>query len=146
MSKNVQAFTLFNTLKAAGKKGVSKSDIAKVLGVKESSVPVYIFNMKKAYKAKFEVIKNGRQIVAYKLANADEVKIPQLRRNAKGVVKSVTKTLKKKASKTVKAAKVAKPKVVTPATTGEVPVLDADMEITEFSDSEFNDIRTSLGL
>jgi len=144
MSKNVQAFTLFNTLKAAGKKGVSKVEIAKVLGVKESSVPVYIFNMKKAYKAKFEVVKKGRQIVAYKLANVDDIKIPQLRKNAKGVVKSVTKAVKKKASKTVKGVKSAK--VVAPVSTGEVPVLDADMEITEITDSEFNDIRSSLGL
>ena len=145
MSKNVQAFTLFNTLKAAGKKGVSKVEIAKVLGVKESSVPVYIFNMKKAYKAKFEVIKKGRQIIAYKLANVEDLEIPQLRKNAKGVA-PVTKAVSKKASvkktKAVKPSKVKIAKVVD----GEVPVLDADMEITEITDGEFNDIKSSLGL
>ena len=145
MSKNVQAFTLFNTLKAAGKKGVSKIEIAKVLGVKESSVPVYIFNMKKAYKAKFEVIKKGRQIIAYKLANVEDLEIPQLRKNAKGVA-PVTKAVSKKAS--VKKTKVVKPSKAKTAKVvdGEVPVLDADMEITEITDGEFNDIKSSLGL
>ena len=69
MSKNTQAYILFNMLKAAGDKGVNKEQVAKALNVKESSVPVYFFGMKKLYKADIEVIKNGRQVVAYKLNN-----------------------------------------------------------------------------
>ena len=67
-----------------------------------------------------------------------------LRKNAKGVA-PVTKAVSKKTS--VKKTKAVKPSKTTKVVeTGEVPVLDADMEITEFTESEFDDIRSSLGL
>ena len=136
MSKNTQAYILFNMLKAAGDKGVNKEQVAKALNVKESSVPVYFFGMKKLYKADIEVIKNGRQVVAYKLNNPNEVTgVPQTRGAGKlKVVKKVKKTV------------AAKPtKVLTKNLDGaEFPILDND--VPHISDHEFNDIKTSLGI
>ena len=143
MAKNTQAFILFNMLKAAGNKGVTKGEVAKALNVKETSVPVYFFGMKNLYKAEIETVKSGRQVVAYKLLNADQVTgVPQTR--GSGKVKAVTKAAPKKVSKTV-AVKTPKPSKVK-AVKNDIPVLDKEMEISEISDNEFADIKSSLGL
>ena len=134
MSKDTQAFILFNMLKAAGNKGVNKAQVAKALNVKETSVPVYFFGMKKLYNAEIEVIKNGRQVVAYKLTNPDKVTgVPKTR----GAGKIKPKAVKKVAVKT------AKP-LTKSLDNSEFPVLDN--EVKSFSDREFNDIKTSLGI
>jgi hypothetical protein len=144
MAKNTQAFILFNMLKAAGDKGVSRTQVAKALNVKETSVPVYFFGMKKLYKAEIETVKQGRQVVAYKLLNPDEVTgVPQTRGSGK---KSVTKPIAKKSKVVTKPVKKAAKK------TGETKVVekavapDADLQVTEITDSEFADIKSSLGL
>ncbi len=136
MAKNVQAFTLFSALKAAGSKGISKEEVAKILGVKDNSVPVYIFNLRKAYNANFKVVKDGRKIVAYILENVDELAIPQVRKNAKAP----------KGSGVVKAKKGVKTSPVAVESDGSVPTLDADLEIAEYGDRELSDIADSLGI
>jgi hypothetical protein len=136
MAKNTQAFILFNMLKAAGSKGVTRDQVATALQVKETSVPVYFFGMKKLYNADIETVKNGRQVVAYKLLNPDQVtNVPQTR--GAGKVKAVAK------KPLVKAAKVVKTNV---DDTGEIPTLDSDLRIAEITDREFGDIKSSLGL
>jgi hypothetical protein len=137
MAKNTQAFILFNMLKAAGSKGVTRDQVATALQVKETSVPVYFFGMKKLYNADIETVKNGRQVVAYKLLNPDQVtNVPQTR--GAGKIKVVTK------KPLVKAAKVVKTNVVDDS--GEIPTLDSDLRIAEITDREFGDIKSSLGL
>lgn len=137
MSKNVQAFTLFNALKAAGPKGISKDDVAKILGVADNSVPVYIFNLRKTYNANLKVVKDGRKIVAYILENADTVAVPQVRKNARGT--SATP----KAKKAVKAGVV---KAAPVTNDGSVSILDDDLEISDYGDAELRDIADSLGV
>jgi hypothetical protein len=137
MAKNTQAFILFNMLKAAGSKGVTRDQVATALQVKETSVPVYFFGMKKLYNADIETVKNGRQVVAYKLLNPDQVtNVPQTR--GAGKIKVVAK------KPLVKAAKVVKTNVVDDS--GEIPTLDSDLRIAEITDREFGDIKSSLGL
>ena len=139
MSKNTQAYILFNMLKAAGDKGVNKEQVAKALNVKESSVPVYFFGMKKLYKADIEVIKNGRQVVAYKLNNPNEVTgVPQTRGAGKIKAKPVKATAKAVVTKPVKVAKIK-------SSNFDVPTLD-QTDVPHISDREFNDIKTSLGI
>lgn len=137
MAKNVQAFTLFSALKAAGSKGVGKDEVAKILGVADNSVPVYIFNLRKTYNADFKVVKEGRKIVAYILENVDAVSVPQVRKNAKGTKPAKAGVVK--AKKGVKTAPVVE-------SDGSVPTLDADLEIAEYDDRELSDIADSLGV
>jgi hypothetical protein len=138
MSKNTQMFTLFNALKAAGDNGVSKEQLATILGVKEISVPVYLFDLKKFYKAELETVKNGRQIVSYKLINADKINVPQHRKGA------VTKVAPKPVKTVAKFASGSKNSIKEDSF--DVATLDPDMKVTEISDREFADIKSSLGL
>jgi hypothetical protein len=126
-------------LKAAGSKGVSKSEVANALSIKENSVPVYFFGMKKLYKAEIETVKQGRQVIAYKLLNADAVASPVPQHRGGG--RSVTKPIAKKKGKVI-ATKATKSK----ATKTETPKINSEMEISEISDSEFFDIKSQLGL
>lgn len=125
MAKNTQAFVLFNMLKAAGPNGVSKTEVANVLSIKESSVPVYFFGLKKQFNAEIETVKKGREIIAYKLVNADTIAVPQHRS------KNKKKLFNKKVAKT---------------TDAETPILDTDLMNAEIGENEFNDIKAQLGL
>jgi hypothetical protein len=144
MSKNTQMFTLFNILKGAGDKGVTKEKIAEVMGVKEVSVPVYLFELKKNFKAQLETVKNGRTILLYKLINADKIVVPQHRKGAI-LTKKVTQPLAKgNVPKAVKASGT--PKKSIKEDSFDVATLDPDIKVTEISDREFADIKSSLGL
>lgn len=164
MSNSTQAHNLYNLLVAAGSNGVSRSDIATHLGVSEGSVPVYIFGLKKFFSAEIENVKNGRKVVAYKLINASDIEVPShrlFRRNDNGAVvlsnpnagvtkpvkaikTKMTKVAKKKAAKVVNVPKPKNKKIV--VDDGDVAILDKDLEISEFTDAELNDIRSTLGL
>ena len=138
MSKSTQGYTLFNMLKAAGDKGVTKAEVAEKLGVKEGSVPIYFFGLRKFFKVEVESIKNGRAIVAYKLVNPDVVEVPQFRKDSKNYNKKKTSTSSVKAIN-----KITKSVV---SDDGEVPTLDKDLDLSGISDREFNDIKAHLGL
>jgi len=146
MAKNMQLYTLFNILKSAGSKGVTKAQVSKQLNVAENSVPVYMFSMKKYFKAEFTTIKNGRAIVAYVLDNADKITVPQFRKGSTGSKKSVTKAIAKKNKSVSKPVKAAKTKSVNIPSDGSVAIPDKDLHVAEISDREFDDIRSSLGL
>ena len=163
MSNSTQAHNLYNLLVAAGTTGVTRADIAVHLGVSEGSVPVYIFGLKKFFSAEIDNIKDGRKVVAYKLTNASDIEVPShrlFRRNDNGAVvlsnpnTSVTKPVKATKTKMTKAAKkkaakvvsVTKPKSKKVVDDGDIAILDKDLEISEFTDAELNDIRSTLGL
>ena len=126
MAKQTQNFRLFNLLKSAST--VSKEQIAKELGVKINSVPVYIHELKKLHKAEIETVRKGREVIAYKLVTKN-LKVPEHRKNAAGVAPK----------------KVAK--VVSTATEdGSVPIPDADLDVAQIGEREFADIRSALGV
>jgi hypothetical protein len=131
MSKNTQGYILYNMMKAAGDKGVTKTQIAQKLGVKESSIGIYLFGLRKFFNAEFDTVKQGRKVISYKLVNADKIQVRATRKGSK------TATVKTSAPmvKPVKSAKV--DKAVAP---------DADLHVAEISDREFSDIKSSLGL
>jgi hypothetical protein len=56
----------------------------------------------------------------------------------------VTKAAKKKAAKVVNVSNPKSKKVV--VDDGDIAILDKDLEISEFTDAELNDIRSTLGL
>lgn len=139
MSNATQAHSLYNLFTASPNKTVSRDDIAKHLEVSEGSVPVYIFALRKFFKADIENIKEGRKVVAYRLVNSDTIKVPShrvYRRNENGQV-----VLEKPAEANVPAkAGVVKFK------DGDVEILDKDLEMAQMGESEFADIKASLGL
>ena len=136
-----QGYMLFSLLKAAGKKGISRSEAAKALGVRESSVPVYFYGLRTLYGAEIEVQKQGRKVVGYTLLNPNECTISENgRRGTKTTkVKAKSKPMKSVSVKTVKATKAA---VVKDST----PILDSDLQISEIDDAELNDLKASLGI
>lgn len=149
MSNATQAHNLFTLLSKAGSKGVSRSDVAKHLGVLESSVPIYFFGLRKFFNAEIENIKNGRKVVGYRLLNADNIDVPSQRRNSNPVA-VVTKPIKATKAKVVKGTNK-KSAITKDADDGidfdsaDVSILDKDLD-TNFSDAEFDDIKATLGL
>jgi hypothetical protein len=115
-----QLFRLFDLLSKAGETGVPKSEIVSKLGVKESSVPVYIHSLKKKFKAEISNKTEGRVVVGYVLTNQPSV--PQFKRAAAPASKSTVSTAG-----------------------GETPVLDTDVT-TEYSEREVADISSALGV
>lgn len=134
MANKIQGFTLFNALKAAGDKGLTKTQIAEILKVAEGSVPVYIYDLKLFYKAEVENIREGRKVTGYVLKNADKIVVPENGRRGKNAKPSVAKPTA-----------VDKPIVESVGNKSEV-ILDKDLDIAEFSQREMNDIRSSLGI
>jgi len=126
MAKQTQSYRLFQLLSTGSL--VSKEQIAKELDVSLASVPVYIHELKKTFKVEVTSVREGRKILGYKVADTNKAKVPQFRKNNAEYVKPE------------------EPKKVVISDDGEVPVLDADAEITRVSDREFSDIRESLGV
>jgi hypothetical protein len=119
------------------------------LGCKPITAMVYISELRVAYNADIETIRDGRKVVSYKLLNPSELMafVDKLLKNKPIKTKAVAKV-----AKPVKAAKVqkvaaTKTKVATKPKDDEfdVPTLDAEMEIAEISDREFADLREQLG-
>lgn len=77
MSKLTQNYRLF-TLMQSGEV-ITKEKIQETLGVSMNSVPVYIHELKRLYKAEIEVVRDGRKVTGYKLTN--KIKVPQFRTN-----------------------------------------------------------------
>ena len=136
-----QGFMLFSLLKAAGKKGITRSEAAKALGVRESSVPVYFYGLRTLYGAEIEVQKQGRKVVGYTLLNPNECTIGENGRRGTKTTKAKVKSkpMKSVSTKTVKATKTATVKETT-------PILDSDLEISEIGADELSDLKASLGI
>ena len=144
-SGNHQGFMLFSLLKAAGKKGVTRAEAAKALGVRESSVPVYFYGLRTLYGAEIEVQKQGRKVVGYTLLNPNECTITENGRRGVKTAKAVKATKSK--PKSVMTAKTVKVSSSKKSASEEVtPILDSDLEISEIGDAELNDLKQSLGI
>lgn len=124
IKNETQLYRLFKLLTDAGEKGVKKDQIVTDLGVKDSSVPVYIHSLKKKFKAEITNVTEGRVVTGYVLTNTPEV--PQYKR--------AVLPLSKKSN-------VASTSVAT----GEAPILDTDVNV-EYSEREVADIGNVLGV
>jgi len=142
-SGNHQGYMLFSLLKAAGKKGVTRAEAAKALGVRESSVPVYFYGLRTLYGADIKVEKQGRKVIGYTLLNPNECTITENGRRGVKTTKAV-KASKPKAVMTAKTVKVSSSKKS--ASEEVTPILDSDLEISEIGDAELNDLKQSLGI
>lgn len=123
VKSETQLYRLFDLLSKAGETGLLKSEIVTKLGVKESSVPVYIHSLKKKFKAEITNQLEGRIVTGYVLTNQPSV--PQFKLTANRQIKSNVS--------------------VSTNTSGETPVLDTEVS-TEYSDREVADISNALGV
>jgi hypothetical protein len=125
-----------------GGKPLDFETYVKTLNCKPVTAMVYISELRVAYNAEIETIRDGRKVVSYRLLNeADLLKTVARYQAAKGI--KPTKPASVKPVKMVKAA-VAKTKIKDDEF--DVPTLDSDLSISEISDREFADLRSQLGL
>jgi hypothetical protein len=148
---SVQELTIYEMLKSG--KPVAFADMVKAVGVKEITVMTYICALRQIWGGEVETIRNGRKVESYQLNNAGDLAKHMVLKGS-GLV---TKTAKVKAPKVVKvnpikAAKVAvaKSKAVVSRKPKEdafdIPTLDSDLDISEVSDRELDDLKMQLGL
>lgn len=148
MSKSTKYFDLFSALRAGGDKGVSPAALQKATGFNQGALAVYIHALRHQFGAVIESVRNGRTVVAYRLTNADEVKITAARKPRTVTAKATKAAKPAKATKVAKtpAVRVARVVKTTKVDDGSIPVLDADLDIAEIGASELDDIRHSLGI
>lgn len=126
MSKLTQNYRLATLMETGAV--VTKEQIRDTLGVDMNSVPVYIHELKRLFKADIEAIREGRKVVAYKLTN--KIKVPQFRANNAQFVKTSTSSTSPQGNEVAK--------------DGSVPLLDQEDE--SLSDEHLADLKDSLGL
>lgn len=143
--KHTKYFDLFSALKAGGDKGVSPDSLQKTLSFTSGALAVYIHALRNKFGAQIESVRNGRTVTAYRLTNIAEME--------KSILPTrKPRTSKAKARKSIAVARVTKvtkaPKTVkkTVVDDGSIPVLDADLDISEITDNDLADIRHSLGI
>jgi biotin operon repressor len=106
---------------------VTVETITETLGISKVSVAVYIFDLRKKFKADIENIKEGTKVIAYRLRN--KINVPQYRTNNNQVEKKP----------------VVKEDVKTEAVVdGSVPILDK--EAGTLDDRSMADLHDQLGL
>lgn len=143
-------FVLFTVLKSAGAKGVSPDACAKELNFAVGSVAPYMAALRIKFGAEIEAVKEGRTTKAYVLKNPKVVEgniTPNRRSKSGAAPKKPTVVAKTKKVKPVAKTKTVVEKTVKVKPTREKVVApDADLMITEVTDSELADIKSQLGL
>ena len=130
-----------------GGKPLNFETYVKQLNCKPVTAMVYISELRVAYNADIETIRDGRKVVSYRLLNEDELLKTVARYQAAKGGKSPKTVAKKQATKPVVKSAVSKTAVTKPkADEFDVPTLDADLDISEISDREFADLKSQLGL
>lgn len=140
---------LVEAFKSAEGNYVSKADIAKLMGIQEQSVAPYICDLKRLNRCEFDARKNGRVVDGWVLTNPDKALSLKVTQSAKST--KVAKVAKQpKPVKAAKGTKVASTKTVVKSTpkadSFDIPTLDRDLDISEVTDRELDDLKAQLGL
>ena len=150
---SVQELTIYEMLKSG--KPVAFADMVKAVGVKEITVMTYICALRQIWGGEVETIRNGRKVESYQLNNAGDLAKHMVLKGSGLVTKKTTKAAKvAKVVKVnpIKAAKVAVAKTKTVVSRKpkedafDIPTLDSDLDISEVSDRELDDLKMQLGL
>lgn len=142
-----QELTVYEMLKSG--KPALFVDIVKAVGVKEITVMTYICALRQIWGGDVQTIRNGRKAEAYQLNNASDLAQYMVLKGS-GVVKTPKQKVVKQ--KPVKAAKVVVAKTKTTVARKpkddafDIPTLDRDLDISEVSDRELDDLKMQLGL
>jgi len=132
-------------------KPVPFESILAIAGPKEVTAMTHICALRNWFGGEIETIRSGRKVEAYQLNNASDIAKYMVLKGS-GLVTKTAKAPKVVKAKPVKAAKVvvAKTKTVVSrkpkADAFDVPTLDADLDISEISDRELEDLKFQLGL
>jgi len=111
---------------------VTVEKITETLGISKVSVAVYIFDLRKKFKADIENVKEGNKVIAYRLQN--KINVPQYRTNNNQVEPKAK----------VDVPKVDVPKVDGAPVDGSVPILDKDAGALD--ERSMADLHDQLGL
>lgn len=139
---------VFNMMKSG--KAVDFDKMVDTLGCKPVTAMVLICALRRDCGAEIESIRDGRKVVAYRLDNADAIATKMIAgakssKTAKVAKPAKTKTVAARKVATATSTKAAKTKAAA-VDDGSVPVLDSNLEISEISEREFDDIKSQLGL
>jgi len=129
--KETQNYNLLKAMESG--EPVTKEELAKVLGVEEQSVAVYIFELRNRYRAKIESVREGRKVTAYKLLNVQSVR--------SRVSKYRTNNARYYEPERQKAKRLAREHAVAEG----ILVHDPDSNILNYGEREMADIRDNLG-
>lgn len=134
---------LVEAFKSAKDNYLSKEEIASIMGIAAISVAPYVCELKQRHRCEFEQRRTGRVVHGWVLTNPTKALSLRPNQTAKG-----SKTVAKVAAKPTKVAKVAKTVVKrTPkADAFDIPTLDRDLDISEVTDRELDDLKAQLGL
>ena len=126
-------------------KPVPFESILAIAGPKEVTAMTHICALRNWFGGEIETIRSGRKVEAYQLNNASDIAKYMVLKGS-GLVTKAPKVVKVKPVKVT----VAKTKTVVSrkpkANAFDVPTLDADLEISEISDRELEDLKFQLGL
>jgi hypothetical protein len=120
--KQTQTYRLYQILKSG--EPVKIEVLASTLNIKTQSVPVYIHELKRVFKANIRSVREGKRVGSYQLLNADKIKVNEFPKNSYGPVAK------------------AKPKTLIASIAEELEAVNTG-GVTE---KEFADIKSSLGL
>lgn len=133
-----------------GGKPVAFDDILAVAGPNVTTAMTHICALRNWYGAEIETIRNGRKVEAYQMSNASAVAKYMVAKPTAAKPAKATKPVKVKPTKVAKVA-VTKTKTVVARKKVkddqfDVPTLDRDLDITEVTDRELDDLKMQLGL
>lgn len=136
---------VFNMMKSG--KAVDFDKMVDTLGCKPVTAMVLICALRRDCGAEIESIRDGRKVVAYRLDNADAIasKMVSGAKSSKPAKAAKTKNVAAKKVAAATSTKAAKTKTAA-VDDGSIPVLDSNLEISEISEREFDDIKSQLGL
>ena len=138
---------LVEAFKSAKDNYLSKEEIASLMGISEISVAPYVCDLKQRNRCEFEQRRTGRVVHGWVLKNPAKAISLRPNQTAKG---SKTVVVGVKTVKPVKAAKVVAKKSVVKSTPKadafDIPTLDRDLDISEVTDRELDDLKAQLGL
>lgn len=124
------------------------------LACSPTTAMVLICALRRDFDAQIESVRDGRKVIAYRLDNAAalatkmvaKVKSPKVKAQKSALSKALSKPASKvavaKVQKSVKSKKASSPR----EDEFDVPTLDADLSVSEVTDSELADLRHQLGL
>lgn len=139
---------LVEAFKSAKGNYLTKEEIASVMGISAISVAPYVCELKQRHRCEFEQRRTGRVVDGWVLTNPTKALSLRPNQSAKGSNAVVAKAPVKAAKKKTVAVKATKTVVKrTPnADAFDIPTLDRDLDITEVTDRELDDLKAQLGL
>jgi biotin operon repressor len=136
---------LVEAFKSAKGNYLSKEEIASLMGIDAVSVAPYVCELKQRHRCDFAQRRNGRVVEGWVLTNPTKALSLRANQTAKG--SKSAPVVAKKVAKPVKAAKTKSVvRSVPKANAFDIPTLDRDLDITEVTDRELDDLKAQLGL